>query len=326
VRSAAWIVGIGFAIALVFTLLALPMASADSAGMEGGEGQRQVFVTVGSDFDVAESGRSIPMQVHVLDVHRIPQAGVPVRLTASGGTVAPSRVVTDADGLASFVFTADPLDSMTVRIVAVTDLDGAAQGIDVFYVRVVKLPAPPIYARTEVVSLGVLSGLLLFFSWTEPGRHALFGLVFPLYTRLKKEEVLDHFVRGQVFGAIKTQPGVHFTEIRDSLDVPNGTLSYHLRMLEVTGFVRSERDGLYKRFFPADLKATAEGQGIRLSDLQRLLLDRLRGDPGAAQRDLAKEAGVTQQSISYNLRQLRNQGLLDRVKVGRRVRYRVVEA
>src|SRR6266702_4746015 len=94
-------------------------------------------------------------------------------------------------------------------------------------------PPPPIYAQAGIVSLGILGGLAAFLSWTEPGRHAIFGALFPLYTRLKKEEVLDHFVRGQVFGVIKAEPGTNFTEIRDDLGLSNGTLAYHLRTLEV---------------------------------------------------------------------------------------------
>src|SRR2546422_667386 len=125
----------------------------------------------------------------------------------------------------------------------------------------------------EVLVTEVHGGLAAFLSWTEPGRHAIFGAFFPLYTRLKKEEVLDHFVRGQVFGVIKTEPGTHFTEIRDNLGLSNGTLSYHLRTLEVAGFIRSEREGMYKRFFAADAQSDRGGEGIRLSTLQKSLVE-----------------------------------------------------
>ena len=322
--------GSAFAVlALIASLLVVSShtASADgTAAREGGDGQFQVFVTVDSTFDLAETGRPIPMAVLVWDVHGVPQAGVPVLLSASAGRVAPERVVTDAAGRASFVFWADVSDTTTVRILARTALDGAAQGIDDFRVRVVQLPPPPIYARAEVVSMGILSGLLLFAAWTEVGRHSLLGLFFPLFTRLKREEVLDHFVRGQIYGAIRTQPGANFTAIRRLLDLSNGTLSYHLNTLEAQGFVRSERDGLYKRFFPTDESPSPDGKGIRLSDLQRHLLEGLRLHPQKAQRDLAREAGVTQQSISYNLRLLRRQGFLLRFREGRRIRYSVIEA
>src|SRR2546425_219422 len=192
-------------------------------------------------------------------------------------------------------------------------IEGPAKGTDASAVRVVRLPPPPIYAQAGIVSLGVLGGLAAFLSWTEPGRHAIFGAFFPLYTRLKKEEVLDHFVRGQVFGVIKTEPGTHFTEIRDNLSLSNGTLSYHLRTLEVAGFIRSEREGMSKRFFAADAKPDRGGDGIRLSTLPKLLVEFLRRNPESAQRDLALQAGVTQQTVSYNLRILQKHGILQTV-------------
>lgn len=323
---AAWILVAALAI-LTFALgLASPPASADgTTSLEGGDGQLQIYVTVRSSFDLAESGRPIPMEVSVTDGHGLPRANVPVFLSAAGGEVAPRVVVTDAMGRATFSFRADVAVSMTIRVLAWTDFEGAAQGGDAFSVRVVRLPPPPIYARAEVLSLGILTSVLAFFSTTEPGRHAFFGLAFPLYTRIKREDVLEHFLRGQVYGVIKTQPGTNFTTIRNLLSLSNGTLSYHLRTLESSGFVFSERDGLYKRFFPADLGAAAAQDGVRLSDLQRRLLERLRQDPEVGQRDLAKDAGVTQQCISYNLRIMRRHGLVVKVRSGRDHRYLVVD-
>src|SRR2546422_6234739 len=307
----AWILLVALGVLGLALILSSPRVAADgTSGIEGGNGQVQVYVTVRSSFDLAESGHPIPMEVLVTEVHGLPQADVPVFLSASVGTVSPDRVITDSRGYASFAFFADVKEDTLVRITDQPGLEGAAQGIDAFTVRVVRLPPPPIYAQAGIVSLGVLGGLAAFFSWTEPGRHAIFGALFPLYTRLKKEEVLDHFVRGQVFGVIKTEPGTHFTEIRDNLGLSNGTLSYHLRTLEVAGFIRSERDGMYKRFFAADAQPDRGGEGIRLSTLQKLLVEFLRRNPESAQRDLALQAGVTQQTGSYNLRILQKQGIL----------------
>src|SRR2546428_13750773 len=101
-----------------------------------------------------------------------------------------------------------------VQITAWTNLDGAAQGIDAFAVRVVRLPPPPIYAQAGIVSLGGLGGLAAFLSWAEPGRHAIFGAFFPLYPRLKKEDVLAHFLRGPGFRVLKTEPGHPVTDVR----------------------------------------------------------------------------------------------------------------
>src|SRR3989442_8465755 len=193
-----WILRVAVGVLGLALILSPPRATADgTSGIEGGNGQVQVYVTVRSSFDLAESGHPIPMEVFVTEVHGLPQAGVPVLLRASVGTVTPDHMITDARGHAAFAFFAEVNEDTLVQITAWTNLDGAAQGIDAFAVRVVRLPPPPIYAQVGIVSLVVLRGLAAFLSWTETRRHAVFGAFFPPYTRLKKEEVLDPFVRRQ---------------------------------------------------------------------------------------------------------------------------------
>jgi hypothetical protein len=65
-------------------------------------------------------------------------------------------------------------------------------------------------------------------------------LVIPLYTKIRREEVLDHFTRGRIYGMIESSPGVHYTLIKKKVGVGNGTLTYHLSTLEREGFIRAE--------------------------------------------------------------------------------------
>src|SRR5712692_9323860 len=144
----AWVLLVALGVLGLALILSPSHAVADgTSGIEGGNGQVQVYVTVRSSFDLAESGHSIPMEIFVTEVHGLPQANVPVLLSASIGTVTPDRVVTDERGHASFAFSADVNEDTLVQITAWTNLDGAAQGIDAFAVRVVRLPPPPIYAQ-----------------------------------------------------------------------------------------------------------------------------------------------------------------------------------
>src|SRR5438876_514961 len=63
---------------------------------------------------------------------------------------------------------------------------------------------------------------------------------------------------------------------------------------------------------------SASCECLRLSQLQKMLIELLRRNPESAQRDLALRAGVTQQTVSYNLRILQKQGILQTVSRGRR--------
>lgn len=107
------------------------------------------------------------------------------------------------------------------------------------------IPLNPI----TIISFSMFALLALSVFGTEIVRYKFLTLLFiPLYTRIKKEEVLDHFVRGQIYGVIKSKPGIHYSEIMRQIGIGNGTLSYHLHMLEKQGFIKSINDGRLKHF------------------------------------------------------------------------------
>ncbi len=58
-------------------------------------------------------------------------------------------------------------------------------------------------------SFGVLSLMIITFL-TEAGRYRFLGLLVPLYTKLKKEEILDDFTRGKIYGYIVANPGDNY--------------------------------------------------------------------------------------------------------------------
>jgi len=172
------------------------------------------------------------------------------------------------------------------------------------------------------VSAGIgVAAVLAALATTEFGKYGLFSVViFPLYSRLRKEEVLDHFVRGQIYGYIMSHPGDHYNSLKDALKVTNGTLAHHLRTLEMQGFIKADRDGVYKRFYPVEMQIPRE-KGIRLSDLQHHILSMIRTDGGPTQGEIAGRLGVSQQTVSYNLRHLSREGLIRFEKAGRSTHY-----
>src|SRR3989475_5538073 len=176
----AWILLVVLGVLGLALILSPPGATADgTSGIEGGNGQVQVYVTVRSSFDLAESGHPIPMEVFVTEVHGLPQAGVPVLLRASVGTVTPDHVTTDDRGHAAFAFFAEVNEDTLVQITAWTNLDGAAQGIDAFAVRVVRLPPPPIYAQAGDVARRAPGRPPAVPFWQECRRPTAFRRLFP---------------------------------------------------------------------------------------------------------------------------------------------------
>jgi len=172
-----------------------------------------------------------------------------------------------------------------------------------------------------VTSTGLSAVGIGLIALTETGKYkflALLPFFIPLYTRIQKEDVLDQFVRGQIFGYIKTNPGVHYNQIRRGMGVKNGTLSYHLSVLEKTELIKSRREGLkYRAFYPTGMKFP-KNERFRLTELQIEILNLIKKRHGINQKEIAEELGKKPQTINYNIKILKQAELIDLVKKGRK--------
>jgi predicted transcriptional regulator len=159
--------------------------------------------------------------------------------------------------------------------------------------------------------LAVLGGALaIFLAGTEVGIMAFMGLIFlPLYTRLSKKDVLDHFVRGQIFGYIKVNPGDNYTTIKKNLDLNNGTLTYHLNVLEKEGLIKSWTNGSHKYFYPQGVKIP--GNGIKNPSIYDAILKSIRDSPGITVSDIAAVNGISKQLANYHVRKMAAEGTIE---------------
>jgi DNA-binding MarR family transcriptional regulator len=177
----------------------------------------------------------------------------------------------------------------------------------------------------DPLAAGSAGSLCLFavmgVAFTESGRYkflALLTLLLPMSLYIQKEDVLDQFVRGKIFGFIKGNPGVHYNQIMRELDMKNGTLSYHLYMLEKTGMIKSRREGVrYRAFYPTDMKFP-EHERYRLTELQLNIVGALKDNPGVSQKFIARLLNEKHQTISYNIKVLQQSGLVTLSRKGRK--------
>ncbi len=162
-------------------------------------------------------------------------------------------------------------------------------------------------ASAFLVSVGLASAL------DESARFLVLVVVgFPFFS-LRKEQALDHFVRGRIYEYVGGHPGATYTEIKEHLSLNNGTAAHHLMVLERVGFLVSKREGRTKRFFRVD--APTRSVPSVLSPLQYNILSVLAQEP-LSQRDLARRLGFSKQRVSYNVKRLRSEGYLDFAKEG----------
>ena len=168
-----------------------------------------------------------------------------------------------------------------------------------------------------IVLVGVLGTSLVLFD--ETSRWRLLLLLAPLYTKIRREQVLDHFTRGQIYGYIQANPGEHFTAIRKALQLTNGAIAYHLRTLERENFIRSRRFGLYRRYYPFQMRIPENGY-LTINAIQRTIVRTVTDRPGISQKEIANLLNLTPPTINYHVNHLANRNLLRVEKVGRATR------
>jgi predicted transcriptional regulator len=188
------------------------------------------------------------------------------------------------------------------------------------------LAAPKLDVPWEAAAAGtILVAIGALFAQTEVGRWGLVTLFLPLYTKLRKDKILDQRTRGLIQGYILANPGCNYTLLRDNLALADGTLTYHLQVLEREGFVYSIREGLFRCFYPTGLPPPRRGK-LHLSDTQADIVRICKRIPGITVGEIATAMSRRPNVISYHLKLLREGGLITLEEDGRHVRVYPVEA
>lgn len=325
--------GLALFLFIVFVFIALPVLSGHGKAAHTFVPRRDISapeslcVEISTEVLYVESGNELPLTVTV--THRgYPVTGAFVNLTGSPNYLCAFEYVnhtTDENGQVFAYLRVEADRSLNVDIMAEAYMENYTSNSYVLKDIVVELPRV-LLDGSDIIYVGIGGTVAVcLVGTTEAGKYALLKLfIVPLYSRLSREDVLDHFVRGQIYGYIMSHPGEHYNAIKMSLQVNNGTLSHHLRTLELQGYIKSQRDGTYKRFYPVGTSVPRR-RGIQLSDLQMGIIDTIRQTPGITQKEIAKLEGITQQSVSYNLSSLERLGVLTSQRIGIRKRYFITQ-
>ncbi|MFC7098113.1 winged helix-turn-helix transcriptional regulator [Halobaculum marinum] len=146
-------------------------------------------------------------------------------------------------------------------------------------------------------------------------RFAALGAATPLAAsgRAVADGDDDSAARDAIRGYLATTPGAHFSKLRDDLSLATGETQHHLKRLESAGEVVSQKDGDYRRYFPAGRFSAFERRalGYLRRDTPRGMLLGLLRDPDASGADLARGLDVSRPTVSKYAGKLADAGLLD---------------
>jgi Mn-dependent DtxR family transcriptional regulator len=167
--------------------------------------------------------------------------------------------------------------------------------------------APTPRGEQEGAALGLISIITASFA-------VLFVLGTLFYYRANRALKINNARRRLIYETIRNDPGVHFRKIMKELDLKPGVASYHLNKLEKEEHIKSFQDGMYRRFYPFEEKVEMK---VMLSDMQTLIIDVIKEEPGISQVDISKMIGKSKVVINYHVRFLRDLGILALEREGR---------
>jgi len=174
-------------------------------------------------------------------------------------------------------------------------------------------------------SILLVVGFAVFFGGTELGLLTLGPLFILLYSRIKQDQILDNYTRGQIHGYIIANPGEHYSSIKAALDLNNGTLAYHLQRLESESVIKSAMDGAHRRYYPVNMKVP-EPEADALTEVQRIIVSKMSETPGISQRDIGALMHLSSATVNYHIERLLAKGVIRRERAGMRYRCFVNEA
>jgi len=110
---------------------------------------------------------------------------------------------------------------------------------------------------------------------------------------------------------VKMLPGIHLREAQRRTGLGLGDTVYQLQKLESMGLIDSEKHGVYRRYYPADLNVTDRRMLSVLLNPNRRLIILLLAKQALNVSDLAVKLKLGKSTTLWHLKILESEGLLN---------------
>ncbi|MHA1960220.1 MAG: winged helix-turn-helix transcriptional regulator [Candidatus Thorarchaeota archaeon] len=143
----------------------------------------------------------------------------------------------------------------------------------------------------------------------------------------KRLALLLHPFRRDLYQVLCENPGTYLLELVDMLESPLGTLTWHLRILEREGLVKSIKFAGKRLYFPKMLRSQEAEKAyltMRSDTAQRIFLFVL-NNQGSYQEQMAESLGVHHDTVRWHVSRMEEVGLLKVRREGRKKRHYLAE-
>lgn len=144
------------------------------------------------------------------------------------------------------------------------------------------------------------------------------------YRNASQRRLQDNENRRQILACIRDHPGISRGKICDLTGISIGTAQYHILCLEKAGMIVTIRLNNRRSYFKNsdELGATDRCLLIHIrSTTEEQILTLLLETPDLSQSEIADRVGITGPSISWHMKRLTTDGIVESHRDGRKVRY-----
>jgi predicted transcriptional regulator len=141
---------------------------------------------------------------------------------------------------------------------------------------------------------------------------------------MKETAELD--IQKQIYLLISKQPGLNLSTIADEISISIPLALYHLRYLEKNELLTSTKDGGYLRYYVKGRIGSKDKKFLSLfrqEILLKIVLYLLK-TPHSRHKEILENFTMSRSLLSYHLKKLVKQGIIDAYGFGQERRYKVI--
>lgn len=142
-----------------------------------------------------------------------------------------------------------------------------------------------------------------------------------------KKDILDLPVRKKLFLYVQANPGVHFREIQRDMELQVGQLEFHLNeLVKKEALVKEIKTG-NARFYVRDKFSHEERKVMNFlrKEVSRDIILYLLENPDSSPTDILKVFTFSGPNLSYHLRRMLKEGIIDFETKGRERVYHITD-
>ena len=141
--------------------------------------------------------------------------------------------------------------------------------------------------------------------------------------RQKRMALLLHPFRRDLYQVLCENPGTYLLELVELLESPLGTLTWHLRILEREGLVKSIKFAGKRLYYPKMLRSReAEMAYLTMrSETAQKIFAFIVNNPGCYQEQMAETLGVHHDTVRWHVSRMEEVGLVRVEKDGRKKKH-----